>query len=74
MITVPAVTPVTTPPVETVADELLADHVPPPVVLVSVIVEPTLTAFAPVIVPALGNELTVIDLVVVAVPQLLVTI
>ena len=74
MITEPAETPVTTPPDETVADELLADHVPPPAVLVSVIVAPTLTAVAPVIVPALGNALTLIAFVAVAVPQLLVTI
>ena len=61
MITVPAATPVTTPP-ETVAFELLALHTPPPVASVRVIWAPVFTLDTPAIVPA-EPVLTVISLV-----------
>ena len=50
MVTTPAATPVTTPP-ETVALGLLALHTPPLTASVSVILAPTFTLDAPVIVP-----------------------
>ena len=68
-----AVTPVTTPPLETVAqgEELL--HVPPLVVPINVMVEPTHTEVEPDI-DANGAAFTVITLVAVAEPQLLLTV
>ncbi len=75
MVAVPAATPVTTPVLPTVAMPVaLLLHVPPVVALLSVVVLPTVTVAVPVMVPADGNGLTVITLVVVAVPQLLVTV
>ncbi len=60
MSTVPATTPVTTPVLPTVAIATSDDdHVPPVVVLLRVIVLPTHTIDAPVIVPAEDNGLTV---------------
>ena len=50
MVTAPAVTPFTTPPI-TVALPLLALHVPPLTASVSVMFDPTLTLEAPVMVP-----------------------
>lgn len=71
--TVPIEMPVTTPPEETDALELLTLHVPPLAVLDSVIVEPVLTVEAPVIVPADDVVFTVAILVAIAVPQLVAT-
>ena len=51
IVTVPLLTPVTTPP-DTVAFELLALQVPPATTSVNVMFAPTLTADAPVIIPA----------------------
>ena len=53
IVTLPAVTPVTTPP-ETVALPLLALHVPPDTPSVRVIFAPVLTVDAPEIVPAVA--------------------
>jgi hypothetical protein len=74
MVEVPVATPVTTPVELTVAlavTELL--QVPPLLASLSVVVPLTHTESAPVIVPASGKGLTVIDLVATAVPQLEVT-
>ena len=73
MLSVPAITPVTTPP-KTVALLLAVLHVPPLAVSLKVIIEPKQTLVAPVIVPATGNGLTVITYIATAVPQLLVTV
>ena len=73
MVSVPAKTPVTT-PLETVAFALAVLHVPPLAASLRVILAPTQTLVAPVIVPATGNGLTVITCVATAVPQLLVTV
>ncbi len=75
MVAVPAATPLTIPvlPTEaTPAAELL--HAPPVVALLSVVVLPAHTLAVPVILPALGNALTVTTLVVLALPQLLLTV
>ena len=75
MLAVPAVMPLTTPLVPTVATEvLLLLHVPPAVALLSVVVLPAVSVAVPVMVPADGNGLTVITLAAAAVPQLLVTV
>ena len=58
IVSVPAVTPVTTPAV-TVAELLLAVHAPPAIVGVNVILLPAHTEVAPLIVPAAGSGLTV---------------
>ena len=65
--------PVTIPPV-TDALLLLALQLPPVVPSVKVIVLPTHTLVVPVIVPAVRVAPTVTDSVVVAVPQLLLTV
>jgi hypothetical protein len=59
MVTVPAVTPVTTPEVLIDAFVLLLLHVPPVVVLVSVVVLPSQTVSVPVIVPGSALMVTV---------------
>jgi hypothetical protein len=75
MVAVPEVIPVTTPVVLTVAmPEAPEDHAPPVTVLLKAVVEPAHTTPPPLIVPATGNELTVMALVVFALPQLLVTV
>ena len=75
MVAVPAVIPVTTPPVLTVAmPVLLLLHTPPLVASASVVVPPVHTVVDPVIVPADGVPDTVTVVVVLAVPQLLVTV
>ena len=61
--------PVTTPEV-TVAFALLLVQAPPLTPLVSVILDPTQTLEAPVILPALGSGLTVTIRVVVPAPKL----
>jgi hypothetical protein len=53
---------------------LLLPHVPPVIASVRVMVLPAQTAAGPVMVPASGAGLTVMDEVVVAVPQALVTV
>ena len=74
IVSVPGVTPVTTPP-ETVAEALLRFHTPPGVASVNVIVEPVQTADGPVIVPAVGIPvLTAITAVAAVDPQELVTV
>ena len=70
---VPAVTPVTVPPI-TVAEALLLLQVPPVVVLDNTVVAPTQTVDEPVMTPALVAAPMVIVLVVVAVPQISVTV
>jgi len=73
--TEPPVTPVTTPPVLTVAmafEELI--QVPPPAELVRLIVAPVHKVEEPVSVPALGLGLTVTTVVAATVPQLLLTV
>jgi hypothetical protein len=76
IITVPADTPVTTPLAFTVAMlVLLLLHEPPAVpLLVNVLVDPTHTDDPPLIEPAFGAALTVIDFVAEAEPQPLVTV
>jgi hypothetical protein len=49
-------------------------QLPPEVVLLSVIIEPTQTAVGPVIVPALGVEVTVIDCVSATLPHVLLMV
>ena len=70
-VSIPTAIPDTTLPA-TVALVLLADHVPPVAVSESVIVDNKQTFVDPVIVPALGNGLTVTVVVAKDVPQLLV--
>jgi hypothetical protein len=53
---------------------LLLVHVPAVPVVVSVVVAPTQAVEAPETIPASGSALTVIALLVVAVPQLLITV
>ena len=76
MVSTPEATPVTTPP-DTVALLLLASHAlyRPPVVplTLSVTEDDTHTESAPLILPAPGDELTVIAVIALSVPQLLVT-
>lgn len=74
MVALPAATPVTLPEVLTVATavELLL-HVPPVMLLLKLMKEPTHTAEAPVIVPASGSALTLIFADADAVPQPVVT-
>jgi hypothetical protein len=74
IVSTPDAIPVTTPELFTVASEVnTLLHVPPEVVSVRVILEPTHTEFGPVIVPALVGVLpTVIVLVAFVVPQTLV--
>jgi hypothetical protein len=71
IVSMPGVTPVTTPP-DTIAVALLALHVPPEAASVNVIDEPIHTPDAPAIVPALGSGLIVTAFDVVVVPQPLV--
>jgi hypothetical protein len=67
--------PATTPDVLTEATAVLEEvQVPPVVASASVMVAPTHTGPAPVMVPALAAGLTAIGVVVVAVPQLLVKV
>lgn len=73
-VTEPAATPVIMPAVTVATDVLLLLHAPPVIASVRVIVEPILTDEGPDKTPADGVLLTVITLVVVAVPQLLVTV
>ena len=71
----PAATPLTTPDVLTVAvPVLLLAHTPPVVASLSVVVALTHTVAVPVMVPADGAALTVTTCVVVAEPQLFVTV
>lgn len=71
MVTVPPVTPLTTPvDATTVATAvLLLSHVPPVAELVNVIVVPVQTTVGPERVPALGKLPTVIPFAALAVPQ-----
>ena len=70
---IPAVTPAATPP-ETVACPLVADHVPPVITSVRVVVLPPQTAPPPVIVPASGSELIVIMCIAESTPHEFVTL
>ena len=74
MVSMPAVVPVTIPIDDTVALLLVALQVPPVTLSVRVVLDPAQTDDAPVIAPALGSGLIVITFVVVALPQLLVTV
>jgi hypothetical protein len=74
MVSMPAFTPVTTPPDVMLVLAFVVDHVPPVLLLVNVIPEPTQTLKGPEIVPALGCGLTVITLLAVSAPQTLFTI
>ena len=67
------VTPVTTPPEDTVIHGLPVDHVPPPMAPVSVILAPAQTVVGPVM-TAVGAGLTVIVCTAVEVPQRLVRV
>jgi hypothetical protein len=70
---VPADTPVTTPVDDTVAlAVLLLLHVPPPTLAVKLLVLPTQTVSVPEIAPAVAFTVTI--LVVMAVPQPLLTV
>ena len=72
---VPLLMPLTTPVGFTLAiAALLVVHVPPPIVEVSVVVDPVQTVVAPDIVPAADVVLIVTVAVAVAVPQLLATL
>ena len=73
MVSNPALTPLTTPPA-TVALVFEALHTPPLAASVRVILAPTQTDDAPLILPASGVGLTSIVFVATAVPQLLVTV
>jgi hypothetical protein len=75
MVTLPAVTPVTTPDASTVAtDAVPLLHTPPPIASARVRVAPAQTVLPPVMLPAVGVALTVTAAVVVALPQLLLTV
>lgn len=73
---VPKVIPVTTPVEEpTVATAGVAElHAPPPTVSLKVVVAPGQTVNIPLIIPALGEGLTVTILVAATVPQPLLTV
>lgn len=73
MVSRPAVMPPTTPVLSASALPLVALHVPPVAVVVSVMPEPTQTLPGPVIVPASGSGLTVTAAVAAVVPQAVVT-
>lgn len=73
MVSRPAESPPTTPVESTVAWVLVALHVPPVPVVVSVMPEPTHTLPGPVMVPASGSGFTVILVVAATVPQPVVT-
>jgi hypothetical protein len=69
----PAVTPVTVPPT-TVAFPLDDVQTPPDVVFVKVIFPPATTVVGPLMLPTVGSGLTVIEIELLAVPQLLLTV
>jgi hypothetical protein len=71
---VPALMPVTMPPVVTVALVFPALQVPPAVGFTNVIAEPMHTLSAPLVVPAFGSGFTVISMVVLMLPQLPLTV
>lgn len=73
IVSVPAVTPVTTPNT-TVAEMLLLLHVPPAAPSVKRTDEPTHTLDAPVMTPAFGNGFTRMDFVATAVPHVEITV
>ena len=73
IVSVPTLTPVTSPPV-TVALPLLAVHIPPVAGSVKEMDAPVHTMEAPLIVPATGKLLMVIAFVADAVPHALVTV
>ena len=75
MVSVPPLTPVTTPLPVTVAKAiLLLLQIPPDTLSVSVILAPAQTFEVPVIIPAEGYGLMVIVFVEIAVPHELVTV
>ncbi len=73
MVTVPAVTPVTTPP-ETVTFPLLALHTPPDTTSDKVIFAPVSTTEAPVIVPAVAEFTDTATVAIALHPKLLVPV
>ena len=73
IVSIPGITPTSIPVPEMVAFVLLALHVPPEVVSISVVNAPAQTRVVPIMVPPPGDALTVITFVAVAVPQPLVT-
>ncbi len=75
MVAVPAATPLTMQVLPTVATPVAPLlHTPPVVAFDNVVVLPAHTVAVPVIVPPDGSGLTVTTCVVVALPQLLVTV
>lgn len=75
MVVVPATTPVTLPDASTVAMLVSPlDHVPPLTVLLSMVVEPTVTDAVPEMVPAVVLGFTDTSAVALSVPQLLLTV
>ena len=74
MVALPELIPVTIPPVTLATDVLVLLHVPPLAASLSVLFAPTQTVDAPLMLPALGNGLTVIFCVAATVPQTFVTV
>ena len=60
MVALPELAPLTIPPVTVATDVFVLLHEPPLVASLKVILAPWQTVFAPLIVPAFGNGLTVI--------------
>ena len=74
MVTAPAATPATAPPLTVATDALLLLHEPPGADSDKVIDEPAHTLVNPDILPAYGSALTAIGFVATALPQELVTV
>lgn len=76
MVVLPAATPVTTPVLASIVATAVVPllQVPPAILLLSIMVEPTQTEEAPLMVPAFGTGLTVMFADAVADPQTLVTV
>ena len=75
MVSMPALSPFTSPEPSTVAALLLALHAPPASpLLLSVSEDDIHTELAPLILPALGSGFTIIDVLALVVPQVLVTV
>src|SRR5579883_2359171 len=74
MVSAPALTPVTVPPVLTVALLLRLVQTPPEAKSVNVMAAPTQTADGPVITPELGDEFIVIAFLAIVVPHALLTV
>lgn len=74
MVSMPGLTPVSTPTLLMIADALLLAHVPPEPVVVYIVNEPAQTAGGPAIIPASAVTATFTVLLAVAVPQALLII